>query len=139
SSCTVTPGLLATTSTDHPSHMKQEISMSRRVPRTLPALAGLALAVSGTLHAADDVGLAALVDQRLSGDRTGACMAVAVIEKDTVARAFRCADPEDVGRIGPDSAFEIGSVSKTMTATLLAKLIVEGKASLDDPLAAYLP
>src|SRR5690606_28385767 len=65
--------------------------------------------------------------------------AVAVIEKDTVARAFRCADPEDVGRIGPDSAFEIGSVSKTMTATLLAKLIVEGKASLDDPLAAYLP
>ncbi|MGY1459227.1 serine hydrolase [Luteimonas sp. A534] len=113
--------------------------MTKRVPRILPALAALVLAVSGTVHAADDASLAAVVDQRLSGDRTGACMAVAVIEKDAVARAFRCADPADAGRIGPDSAFEIGSVSKTMTATLLADLIVQGKASLDDPLAGHLP
>src|SRR5690554_1897516 len=112
--------------------------MTRRTRPALQMLA-LALAVSGTLQAADDASLSATVDQRLSGDRTGACMAVAVIDGARVARAFRCADPADAGRIGPDSAFEIGSVSKTMTATLLADLIVRGKASLDDPLADYLP
>jgi len=106
---------------------------------TLPLLAGLAMAVSGAVHAADDAALAALVDQRLAGDRTGACMAVAVVEGERVARTFRCADPAHLRRIGPDSAFEIGSVSKTMTSTLLAELIAQGKASLDDPLSAHLP
>ncbi len=106
---------------------------------TLPLLAGLAMAVSGAVHAADDAALAALVDQRLAGDRTGACMAVAVVEGEQVARAFRCADPAHLRRIGADSAFEIGSISKTMTSTLLAGMITQGKASLDDPLSAWLP
>ena len=83
--------------------------------------------------------LQSIVDRRLAGDRTGACMAVAVIEKDHVARTYRCADPGDAGRIDANTAFEIGSVSKTMTAVLLADLIGQGKASLDDPLAACLP
>lgn len=95
-----------------------------------------AIAAAGTL---DDAGLARLVDARLAGDRTGACMAVAVVEQDTVARTFRCAGSADIGRIGADSAFEIGSVSKTMTSVLLADLIGQGKAALDDRLADYLP
>lgn len=104
----------------------------------------LALALSASVFAMNafamtDAELTTIVDQRLAGDRTGACMAVAVIEKDAVARAFRCADPEDAARIDANSAFEIGSVSKTMTAVLLAELIIQGKAALDDPLADYLP
>lgn len=100
----------------------------------------LALAVaSGSAHAMTDATLADLVGQRLQGDRTGACMAVAVIENGSVARTFQCADPKDAARIGPDTAFEIGSVSKTMTAALLADLIGQGKGSLDDPLSAWLP
>ena len=104
-------------------------------------IAGLVVAAGVPLaaHAMDDATLARIVDQRLAGDRTGACMAVAVVEASSVARAYRCADAADVGRIGADTAFEIGSVSKTMTAALLADLIVQGKASLDDPLHAYLP
>lgn len=90
-------------------------------------------------HAFGDVELAALVDQRLAGDRTGACMAVAVIEKESVVRTFRCADPKEANRIDATTAFEIGSISKTMTAVLLADLIKQGKAALDDPLADYLP
>lgn len=86
-----------------------------------------------------DAQLQSVVDQRLAGDRTGACMAVAVIEQDHVARSLRCADPADAGRVDASTAFEIGSVSKTMTATLLADLIGQGKAALDDPLADYLP
>ena len=103
-------------------------------------VAGLALALAAShVHAMTDTQLRKIVDHRLHGDRTGACMAVAVIEKDAVARTFACADEKDVARIDARSAFEIGSVSKTMTAALLAELIGQGKASLDDPLADYLP
>ncbi|HRP71313.1 MAG TPA: serine hydrolase [Luteimonas sp.] len=107
------------------------------ITTTLAAAVGIASAAGA--HAATDTGLQTIVDQRLSGDRTGACMAVAVVEKDGVARAFRCADPKDAGRIDANTAFEIGSVSKTMTAVLLADLIGQGRASLDDQLADYLP
>lgn len=100
----------------------------------------LVLAIaSGSAQAMTDAALADIVRQRLHGDRTGACMAVAVIGNRTVARTFQCADPDDAARIGPDRAFEIGSVSKTMTAALLADLIRQGKGSLDDPLSAWLP
>ena len=93
---------------------------------------------SPTLHALTDVELKAIVEQRLLGDRSGACFAVALIEK-TVARANVCADPKQLTRISAQSAFEIGSVTKTMTSALLADLILQGKAALNDPLTNYLP
>jgi len=103
------------------------------------AVAATLAVLPGTAHAMTDTQLADVVRQRLHGDRTGACMAVAVVEKERVARTFQCADAADMARIGPDSAFEIGSVSKTMTAALLAELLLQGKGSLDDPLASWLP
>ena len=107
--------------------------------RKLLALAFSALCVfSPITQAMNDTELKAIVEQRLLGDRSGACFAVAVIEK-TVSRATVCANPKDVKRISAQSAFEIGSVTKTMTSALLADLILQGKASLDDPLASYLP
>ncbi|WP_334177670.1 serine hydrolase [Pseudoxanthomonas sp.] len=100
----------------------------------------LTLAIaSGSVHATSDAALADTVGQRLQGDRTGACMAVAVIQGGDVARTFQCADAKDAARIDTDTAFEIGSVSKTMTAALLADLIGHGQGSLDDPLSAWLP
>ncbi|MCD9096041.1 serine hydrolase [Luteimonas fraxinea] len=107
------------------------------LPNTL-TLAAM-LAISGSASATTDAALAGIVDQRLAGDRTGACFSVALIDGDSVARTYRCADGTATPRIGTDSAFEIGSVSKTMTAALLAQLIADGQASLDDPLSAYLP
>ncbi|MGK5033031.1 serine hydrolase domain-containing protein [Janthinobacterium sp. MDT1-19] len=40
---------------------------------------------------------------------------------------------------GADSVYQIGSVTKTMTALLLADAIVEGKVKLDEPVATLLP
>ncbi len=107
-----------------------------------------ALMIGGAAEAASrvatvpktDAGLQAIVAKRLHGDRTGACFAVAVIDRKTVRRAHVCADGKDPApRIDANTAFEIGSVSKPMMAAVLAGLIREGKASLDDPLSAYLP
>lgn len=83
--------------------------------------------------------LEAILRARLDGDPTGACFAAAVVERDRVERAYVCANPDDEERIGPDTAFEIGSIAKTMTAALLAQHILDGKATLDDPLQAHLP
>ena len=38
-----------------------------------------------------------------------------------------------------DSVYEIGSVTKTMTATLLAQLVQQGKVTLDEPVRTLLP
>jgi len=38
-----------------------------------------------------------------------------------------------------DAMFEIGSISKVFTATLLADLVIEGRIALDAPIADYLP
>lgn len=107
--------------------------------KALPLLVALLVGLPATAAAspADDA-LAATVAQRLHGDRTGACFAVAVIEA-TVSRAYVCADPAKPRELDANTAFEIGSVSKTMTAALLAKQIEAGRVSLDDPLAKYLP
>lgn len=96
--------------------------------------------VATPARAATDAELHAIVAQRLHGDRTGACFATAVIDGETTIRAYVCADGGDPSRrIDATTAFEIGSVSKPMMAALLAGLIREGKASLDDPLSAWLP
>lgn len=94
---------------------------------------------AGNADALTDTQLRQIVEQRLLDDRTGACMAVALIEKQAIARTYACANPDNATRIGANSAFEIGSVTKTMTAALLADLIEQGKASLDEPLSDYLP
>jgi CubicO group peptidase (beta-lactamase class C family) len=41
--------------------------------------------------------------------------------------------------IDADSLFEIGSVTKTFTATILATMVLDGSVKLDDPIAKYLP
>lgn len=82
--------------------------------------------------------LAAIAAQRLQGDRTGACMAIAVVDT-TPATAYVCADAKYQPRVNDRTAFEIGSISKTFTAALLAERIAAGKMRLDDPLSLYLP
>jgi serine-type D-Ala-D-Ala carboxypeptidase/endopeptidase len=41
--------------------------------------------------------------------------------------------------LGPRSVFEIGSVTKTFTATLLADMVLKGEVALEDPVSRYLP
>jgi D-alanyl-D-alanine-carboxypeptidase/D-alanyl-D-alanine-endopeptidase len=103
-------------------------SLSARAQATLPTAP--APAFEATLKSA--------LDRRFAGDRTGACVAAAVIDK-AVYRAFVCADPTRARRLDSNITFEIGSVSKTMTALLLADLIEQKRISLDDTLAQHLP
>jgi serine-type D-Ala-D-Ala carboxypeptidase/endopeptidase len=77
--------------------------------------------------------------QRFKDDRTGACVAAGLIDNGAVATAWYCADPKAQRPYDEHTAFEIGSVTKTMTAALLAEYIARGEVSLDDPIAKLLP
>jgi len=64
---------------------------------------------------------------------------VGIIDKDgrTIYNFGKTA--ADGRAVDGDSVFEIGSVTKTFTATLLADMVARGLVSLDDPVAKYLP
>src|SRR5215813_9442638 len=103
-------------------------------------LLSLAIALSSaSAMAASENELHAALEQRLKGDRSGACIATAVIENGTEARAYFCAGAKSERSIDDRTAFEIGSITKTMTAVLLAEIIGRGEIALDDPLAKLLP
>jgi serine-type D-Ala-D-Ala carboxypeptidase/endopeptidase len=108
----------------------------------------LKVAAMGTLFAvgagalaqtANDPALAEQLKARFENDRTGACVAAAVIDGAQVRRARYCANAGAQRVLTDDAVFEIGSVTKTMTAYLVADLIEHGKWSLDDPIAKHLP
>jgi D-alanyl-D-alanine-carboxypeptidase/D-alanyl-D-alanine-endopeptidase len=81
--------------------------------------------------------LRAALEGRFKADRTGACVAAAVIDKGKTARAYVCAKSQRP--YDKHTAFEIGSCSKPMAAALLAELIARGEVALDDPIAKLLP
>jgi len=115
----------------------------RRRPRA--SLAVLTLALAGMTAAPalplpdDAAGLRARLEARFLGDRSGACVQALLIDGPRSLRASTCAgtraDPAPPG----DAGFEIGSITKTMTAYLVADLIEQGRWSLDDPIARHLP
>src|SRR3954463_10768239 len=71
----------------------------------------------------------------------GGAVAVMRDGKLIYARGFGYADVENKTLVQPDALFRIASVSKTLTATAIMKLVEEGKLHLDDrvaPLIAHL-
>lgn len=70
----------------------------------------------------------------------GAALAVAVDGRIAYARGFGLADPAEARIVQPDTRFRVGSVSKTLTAAAVLRLIEEGRLSLDArvfPLLGY--
>lgn len=96
------------------------------------------LATVAACNSPGDDTLEKTLAQRMTGDRTGACVAAAIIGPE-VEWAVACANPEAPRDIDATTAFEIGSITKTMTAFLLAELVRDGVLTLDDPLAEHLP
>ncbi|HUA24681.1 MAG TPA: serine hydrolase domain-containing protein [Steroidobacteraceae bacterium] len=66
-------------------------------------------------------------------------IAVGVIDDGKIVYAHTAGDVEPGKPIDTDTLFEIASNSKSMTSTLLARLVEEGKLRWDDPVTKYLP
>src|SRR5262245_19433062 len=68
----------------------------------------------------------------------GGAVAVMRSGKLIYARGFGYADVENKTLVQPDALFRIASVSKTITATAVMKLVEEGKLRLDDRVAPFI-
>ena len=66
-------------------------------------------------------------------------IAVGVIDDGKIVYTRTVGDVEPGRPIDTDTLFEIASNSKSMTSTLLARLVEEGKLHWDDPVTKYLP
>src|SRR5262245_43127529 len=104
----------------------------------LLSLAAVTLSVSSAF-AMSDSDLRVSLEHRFKGDRSGTCVAAALIEKGATASAYFCADAKSQRPYDERTAFEIGSVTKTMTAALLAEFVAREEIALTDPIAKLLP
>ena len=66
-------------------------------------------------------------------------VAAAVVDGDRVvfAEGFGRLRADDPAPVTPDSLFQLGSLSKTMTATAILQAVAAGRLSLDAPLSRY--
>lgn len=72
------------------------------------------------------------------GEAPGIVLGVLEANGATRTVAYGSAGP-GAAPLGPRSEFEIGSVTKTFTATLLADMVIRGEVALSDPVSKYLP
>jgi CubicO group peptidase (beta-lactamase class C family) len=69
----------------------------------------------------------------------GASLAIAVKGKIVVLQSFGLADAAHHKEVEVNTKFGLGSISKTLTAATVLKLVDQGKLNLDDPILKYIP
>src|SRR5499427_4973527 len=88
---------------------------------------------------ASDAEILGIIKQRVDEKRS-AGIVVGVIDADGRSRIVAYGDPgPGQPALDGNSVFEIGSITKVFTSTVLAQLVQEGKVRLDDPAQKYLP
>lgn len=86
-----------------------------------------------------DSAVLAMIRQRVD-DKRSAGIVVGLLEPDGRTRVVAYGDPgPGQPALDGNSVFEIGSITKVFTSTVLAQLVQEGKVKLDDPVQQYLP
>ena len=96
------------------------------------------LAAQQSLFPSDSAIREILRERVESGRAVG--LVVATYEPGRPAKVFAYGTSGRTGvPLDGDAVFEIGSITKVFTATLLADMLARGEVRLDDPVAAYLP
>ena len=86
-----------------------------------------------------DSAVLAIIRQRVE-DKRSAGIVIGLLEPDGRTRVIAYGDPgPGQPPLDGNSVFEIGSISKVFTSTVLAQLVQEGKVKLEDPVQQYLP
>ncbi len=116
---------------------------------TRRSLAWIACAAAALASASVLEGQAALTPERqakidaafstFSAATPGCAVGVSEGADVVVERAYGLADLEQAAPSRPDTIFEAGSIAKQVTSAAILLLARDGKLSLDDPLARYVP
>jgi serine-type D-Ala-D-Ala carboxypeptidase/endopeptidase len=100
----------------------------------------LAIAAPPAAHAitvATAADVRALMNQRIE-QTPGVGMVIGVIDHGKTV-IYKTGETGNSSALDEHTLFEVGSVSKTFTATILASMVLDGSVKLDDPVAKYLP
>lgn len=71
-------------------------------------------------------------------DQPGVGIIVGIIDHGRIS-VYKAGSTGTSRPLDAHTLFEIGSVTKTFTATILASMVLDGSVALDDPVAMYLP
>lgn len=88
--------------------------------------------------ALSDSAIRAVIKDRVDTKRSSG-IAVGILDPDGRTRVFAYGASGTSRPLDGQSVFEIGSITKTFTATTLADMVAKGEVKLDDPVAKYLP
>jgi CubicO group peptidase (beta-lactamase class C family) len=88
--------------------------------------------------ALSDSAIRAVIKDRVDAKRSSG-IAVGILDPDGRTRVFAYGTSGTSRPLDEKSVFEIGSITKTFTATTLADMVAKGEVKLDDPVAKYLP
>ncbi|HEV2180158.1 MAG TPA: serine hydrolase [Gemmatimonadaceae bacterium] len=100
---------------------------------------GAAAAASQAHTAFSDSAILAIIKQRVDEKRS-AGIVVGLIDADGKSHVVAYGDPgPGQPALDGNSVFEIGSISKVFTSTVLAEMVQNGEVHLDDPAQRYLP
>jgi CubicO group peptidase (beta-lactamase class C family) len=98
-------------------------------------------AVTGSLLAQplpSDSAIRAIIQPRVDAGRF-AGIAVGLVSRDNQRRVVAYGPTAGVTKFDGNTVFEIGSITKTFTAAILADMVRKGEVSLADPVAKLLP
>ena len=88
---------------------------------------------------ATDAEILAMIKTRVDVDHAGTGMVVGIIDAHG-SRVLAYGKLNEGGApVDADSVYEIGSITKVFTATMLSDMALRGEVELDDPAARYLP
>jgi serine-type D-Ala-D-Ala carboxypeptidase/endopeptidase len=103
-------------------------------------LIAAAAPAAATHLALDDGAVRALFVHRVDAEQRAPGMVVGIIDgRGARILTHGMASPASATPVKADTLFEIGSITKPLTATVLARLAARGVLRLDDPVARWLP
>jgi serine-type D-Ala-D-Ala carboxypeptidase/endopeptidase len=104
-------------------------------------LGALAASVGGFRALADapsDAAMGAILQERVGKDQQSIGI-VAVVSDGAGSRLVAYGATPDNRKLDGDTVFEIGSITKVLTALILADMVERGEVAMTDPVAKYLP
>lgn len=103
-------------------------------------LAGLLIPAVAFAQLPSDAAIRAILANRVWSDTLGIGIVVGVVDSSgSRVVAFGRPVKGDTGRVNGNTVYEIGSITKEITALLLVDMALRGEVALDNPVSKYLP